>query len=79
MSSATFFVQRCPICGRRLRIRVEYLGRTLVCQHCGARFVAADPVGSSDQPSTQPVLQRANQLLESAPHVLRKPRIAHPR
>lgn len=43
MSSSTYFFQGCPTCGRRLRIRVEYLGKRVVCQHCQGSFVASDP------------------------------------
>ncbi len=32
MSNPTYFVQECPTCGRRLQIRVEYLGKRVVCQ-----------------------------------------------
>ena len=42
MSNATYFVQECPTCGRRLQIRVEYLGRKVVCQHCQGQLLAAD-------------------------------------
>jgi len=37
-----FFGQACPICGRKLRIAVNLLGRRVYCQHCGGGFVAAD-------------------------------------
>jgi hypothetical protein len=30
MSSSTYFVQECPICGRQLQIRVEYLGKRVI-------------------------------------------------
>ena len=46
MSNATYFVQGCPTCGRRLQIRVEYLGRNLVCQHCQGPLVAVDPASA---------------------------------
>ena len=45
MPNATYFVQECPTCGRRLQIRVEYLGKRVVCQHCQGKFVAMDPCG----------------------------------
>jgi hypothetical protein len=68
MSHTTFFVQECPTCGRRLQIRVVYLGRRLYCQHCGGPFVAADPAGAP-MPSTltsSQLLDRAEQLLAYA-------------
>ena len=70
MPSATYFVQGCPTCGRRLQIRVEYLGKKVVCQHCQGNFVAIDPASSRvelvDHGSA--LLRRANELLESVEH-----------
>ena len=67
MTSATYFVQGCPTCGRRLQIRVEYLGRKVVCQHCQGNFMAIDPASARpdyvDRGSA--LLQRANELLDS--------------
>lgn len=67
MSKSTYFVQQCPTCGRSLQVRVEYLGRQVVCQHCHGRFEAADPAGSarSLSDSGSDLLRRADQLLES--------------
>lgn len=68
MSNSTYFVQECPTCGRRLNVRVEYLGKTVVCQHCQGRFEAYDessgPVPTSE--SGISLLQRAEELLQSA-------------
>lgn len=36
--SQTFVVQGCPICGRRLQIRTQFLGRRVQCTHCGGSF-----------------------------------------
>jgi hypothetical protein len=67
MPNPTYFVQECPTCGRQLQIRVEYLGKHLVCQHCHAGIVAADPANQRrDCPqSSDALLRRANELLES--------------
>ncbi len=67
MSNATYFVQACPVCGRRLQIRVEYLGKSVVCRHCQGQLVAADPANvRCDQPEYgSALLRRANELLES--------------
>jgi len=67
MSNPTYFVQECPTCGRRLQIRVEYLGRKLVCQHCQGALTAADPanVCRDDTPSGNALIRRADELLES--------------
>ena len=67
MSNPTYFVQECPTCGRQLQIRVEYLGRRVVCQHCQGHLIAADPANARCG-STQggnALLRRADELLES--------------
>ena len=78
MSKATFFVQECPTCGRRLQVRVQYLGRHLVCQHCGGEFHAADPegepLGAEAGLQGLALMQRADELLASAAEQRRRPR-----
>ena len=68
MSRSTYFVQECPTCGRNLQVRVQYLGKQVVCQHCSARFEAYDPGSASYPPpaSSISLLERAEQLLQSA-------------
>ncbi len=68
MSNATYFVQECPTCGRRLQIRVEYLGRKVVCQHCQGQFAAFDQTTMRCDPeeSADALLRRADALLKSA-------------
>jgi hypothetical protein len=65
---AAYFVQECPTCGRNLQVRVEYMGKRVVCQHCKARFEACDPTSESYPPmeSSLSMLARADQLIESA-------------
>jgi hypothetical protein len=67
MSRSTYFVQECPTCGRSLQVRVEYLGRQVMCQHCHGSFEAYDPANSREVPAKTPpsLLHRADQLLES--------------
>jgi DNA-directed RNA polymerase subunit RPC12/RpoP len=68
---ATYFVQECPTCGRNLQVRVDYLGKRVVCQHCRAKFEACDPSSATYPPmeSSLSLLARAEQLLlESAAH-----------
>jgi len=67
MPRSTFFVQECPTCGRNLQVRVELLGKQVVCQHCGARFQACDPGSGACPPSSSGIslLQRAEELLQS--------------
>jgi len=72
MSSPTYFIEECPTCGRRVQVRVEYLGRQVVCQHCRGAFVAHGTAGRTDPGSSiHPLLQRADELLRAA-HVSRE-------
>ena len=76
MSNPTYFVQECPTCGRRLQIRVEYLGRTVVCQHCQGQLVAADPSNlrrDCAEPASA-LIRRADQLLETVAQRRTQPR-----
>jgi hypothetical protein len=68
MPRSTYYVQECPTCGRNLQVRVEYLGKQVVCQHCGAQFAACQPGTDAYPPmeSTLSLLERAEELLESA-------------
>ena len=68
MPSSTYFIQDCPICGRRLQIRVEYLGRKVTCQHCQGTLKATDPAGTRFHPPEEgnALLRRADELLQSA-------------
>jgi hypothetical protein len=68
MFAATYFVQACPICGRSLQIRLEYMGRTVACQHCHGQFTAVDPALKPVEP-VQPVdnlLSRVDELLATS-------------
>jgi hypothetical protein len=75
MSNVTYFVQECPTCGRRLQIRVEYLGRMVVCQHCQGQLTALDPanVRCDAAQSADALLRRADALLKSAAHRTSQP------
>ncbi len=75
MSNPTYFVQGCPTCGRRLQVRVEYLGKAVVCQHCRGKFVArdaslADPAAAH---SPDDLVRRANELLQYATRQVNEP------
>jgi RNase P subunit RPR2 len=79
MSSSTYFVQECPTCGRRLQIRVEYLGKRVVCQHCRGPLIATDPA-SHRYPGPSPseiLLRRAEELLQNAADNLASSRLPH--
>ena len=67
MSNPTYFIQECPTCGRRLQIRVEYLGRRVVCQHCQGHLIAADPTNARCDHAElgNALLRRADELLET--------------
>jgi hypothetical protein len=58
-----------------LHIRVEYLGRQVVCQHCRGHLIAQDPAiaGTAPSDSSFRLMQRADELLE------RVERSIHPR
>jgi DNA-directed RNA polymerase subunit RPC12/RpoP len=68
MPRSTYFVQECPTCGRNLQVRIELLGKQVLCQHCGARFQACQPGSDDCLPSNSglSLLQRAEELLQSA-------------
>lgn len=69
MPRTTYFVQECPTCGRNLQVRVEYLGKRIVCQHCSSRFEACEPSSRGDQDldcSGSGIMQRAEELLQTA-------------
>jgi DNA-directed RNA polymerase subunit RPC12/RpoP len=65
----TYFVQQCPTCGRRLQVKVEYMGMEVVCQHCGGLLRAQDPSLVTAQ-ATSPeddALDRADRFQASSP------------
>jgi len=68
MSKSVYFVQECPTCGRNLEVRIEYLGKFVVCQHCQGRFVACDSESRTPLISNRAsdLLQRADELLAQA-------------
>jgi DNA-directed RNA polymerase subunit RPC12/RpoP len=68
MTKATYFLQVCPTCGRRVRVRVEYMGKQVACQHCHGRFEARDPetTGMALPREVTPIIDRVDELLASA-------------
>ena len=79
MSKSTFFVQECTTCGRGLRIRVEYLGKRVVCQHCRGQLVACDPASNRYGSRDSAVIRKADELLERAAQKAAQSRLPHPR
>lgn len=61
MSSNTFFMQSCPICGRLLRVRVQLLGQLVDCGHCGGAFLAHE----HDEQRSSAIDERIEELLKS--------------
>ncbi len=78
MARNIYFVQSCPTCGRNLQVRVEYLGKRVVCQHCGAKFeacndatvrsgaVSSGSVLASASQSSLDILARADELIRQS-------------
>jgi hypothetical protein len=65
-NSVYYYTQECPTCGRSLRVRVAYLGKQVVCQHCDARFAAVDPASALEEDiRDSTLLERADLLLET--------------
>lgn len=82
MPNSMYFVQECPTCGRGLQIRVEYLGRKVVCHHCRGKLVAIDPESHrySGCSEAEELLRRAEELLRDASrHVMAHSRLPYPR
>jgi DNA-directed RNA polymerase subunit RPC12/RpoP len=67
-----FFQQGCPVCGRRLEIDVNLLGRRVYCQHCGGRFMAMDASLMPAVAASAPADERVDALLEQAALVLER-------
>ncbi len=65
MSKPVYYHQECPTCGRNLQIRVAYLGKRVICQHCSAEFEAYDPASRIYPPSDSglALMLRADELL----------------
>jgi hypothetical protein len=73
MSKAVYYLQRCPVCGRMLQIRVNLLGQQVYCQHCGGGFVAIDePLHPAGDRTAKSTADRAEELLEKAALVLQQ-------
>jgi hypothetical protein len=79
MPNSTYFIQECPTCGRRLQIRVEYLGRKVTCPHCHGQLLATDPANARNQTAkhSNPLLHRAEELLRTVAQQQRASRPAH--
>ncbi len=81
MSKSAYFMQECGTCGRNLRVRISYLGKQVVCQHCKSQFKATefratDSIGKGDSPvkPASAALKRADELLAAADAIKNRPR-----
>ena len=61
-------LQNCPVCGRWVRIQIDYLGLRVSCRHCGGTFTAsADSPRPGDAPDERgSILQRAGRWLAAS-------------
>ena len=50
MSAMTAFYQKCPVCGRNLRVPVKYFGRPMSCSHCAGEFIAGQDAAQPPPP-----------------------------
>ena len=66
MSQTTFFVKECPTCGRNLQVRIEYLGREMMCNHCGGDFVADDNLHAEVKDPAETIIARIDELLNNS-------------
>jgi len=64
---STYFSQPCPTCGRMLQVRLQYLGKQIVCRHCHGEFEACDPESATYPPASSGInlMKRVDQLLDS--------------
>ena len=64
-STATYFQQPCPTCGRVLLILVQHLGQEVFCTHCRSRFVSFDESQNRHGGSigSRTIMERAERLL----------------
>ena len=77
MPQTTYFVKECPTCGRKLQVRVEYLGREMVCNHCGGDFLAGDARDAftpNEDECSDAMLLRVDDLIDKADNNPGKPK-----
>ena len=67
LPTETFFVMRCPVCGRTLQTPVELWGKSAACSHCHGTFVAIDTAAEESD-------LRNNQLTARGSNASREPR-----
>lgn len=60
-NATTRFTTGCSVCGRRILVPIEHLGRKVACAHCGCQFIAADPESLAEDGSS--ALNKADRCL----------------
>lgn len=68
--NSTYVLRECPVCGRRLQVRVEYLGSEISCVHCHGSFVVsmtADQIRPFSGGNPPSMMDRAEYLLAEEP------------
>jgi DNA-directed RNA polymerase subunit RPC12/RpoP len=74
-----YIQQRCPVCGRLVRIEKRLESTPVVCQHCGGNFRAKNQVEYPSISAIHPVRQRKKieDLLRQSSHALRLGNLSH--
>ena len=63
MPSLAVFYHECPVCGRSLRIPVQYFGRKVDCGHCGGEFlIPGFPAPNEHQDSIEGLFPTGDRL-----------------
>ena len=66
MPMMTYFYQECPVCGRSLRVPVQYFGSIMSCSHCSGEFQAVGGEQSMSAISEEGLLsERGTEFLPS--------------
>ena len=73
MSAMTIFYQKCPVCGRNLRVQVKYFGRPMSCTHCEGEFIAGQEEVQASLTEDTSIVPSVNELL--APSTFGQPQL----
>ena len=58
MGIPAYFYQDCQVCGRSMRIRVEWIGQQVRCGHCGGLAVAEDEARQTAVEANSPKIEQ---------------------
>jgi|GEM_PF-2782309 len=70
---------RCPLCQRSLRIRLDYVGHKVICNHCGHRFVVLRETDEHSHPQAKTNLIPSLCIDSKLERGLSKDRVRDPR